>query len=130
MKNLFFIAAVFSLIFYGCSSNKDMYLDSRDIAFMESWRGYNQLNKVYVNHVIEIENLRVYFTSDDLGKTKDGRKIIGLATSNGVIIINATILEGKIVTNEMVLGHELLHILNRKDSFVADPHEPPLRENR
>lgn len=130
MKNLFFIAAVCSLIFYGCGSNKDTYLDSRDVAFMEMWRGYDQLNKVYVNHVIEIKNLTVYFTSDDLGKTEDGRKIIGLATSNGVIIINSTILEGKIVTNEMVLGHELLHIIHKKDVFIADPHKPPLRENR
>ena len=128
MKNTILIITAIVLI-YGCTSKQDTYLDSRDIAFIEMYTGYNQLDKIYVNHMVEIKNLKVFFTGGSLGTTKDGRKIIGLATDNGAILVTATILEGKIVTNEMVLGHELLHILNKNDMLIADPHKPPLREH-
>lgn len=120
------------LLFIGCSG-KDIYLDSRDVAFKESYHGYSALKKYNLIKLIEIKNLKIFITGEEIGTLKDGRKILGLADCNGkrcIITIEGTILEGKVVMNEVVLGHELLHVLNFHDPMICDPHEPPLRNYR
>lgn len=129
MKKLFLLTM---LLILGCSG-KDIYLDSRDTAFKESYHGYSALKKYKVSKLVEIKNLKIYITSEDLGTVKDGRKILGLAdcdNGNCIIMVEGTLLDGKVVTNEVVLGHELLHVLNFHDQTICDPHKPPLRDYR
>lgn len=115
------------VLFLGCATPHEVFLDNRDKANAYAQLGYDQLDKKKVARAIIIRELKVFVTSEPLGKTKDGRRIIGYATSNNIIVLNATMLKGKIVVNEWVLGHELLHILSNNDGIVADPDRPPLR---
>lgn len=114
--------------FLGCVTPHETFLDNRDKAYRYSLQTYSQLEQEEVNRAVIIK-LSVFFTNKDLGKDSRSRRIIGFATSNNTIVVNATMLDGKIVVNEWVLGHELLHVLSNNDSIVADPDEPPLRRH-
>jgi len=50
-----------------------------------------------------------------------GSPVVGYATSNNEIWIFGKRLRGKIIINQAVLGHELMHLLNFKNPRIADP---------
>ncbi len=127
MKKLAVLLVIVAVL-YGCATPHKIFLDSRDEAYRYSLRVYSQLEQKEVNRSV-IVKLRVFFTSKNLGNDSRGRRIIGFATNNNTIVVNATMLDGKIVVNEWVLGHELGHILNNNDELIADPDEPPLRRH-
>jgi hypothetical protein len=52
-----------------------------------------------------------------------GSPVEGYATHGNEIWILGTRVNGKIVINQAILGHELNHLLNFKNSEIADPDQ-------
>jgi len=50
-----------------------------------------------------------------------GSPVAGYATSNNEIWLFGKLVRGKIMLNQAILGHELMHLLNFKNPKVADP---------
>ena len=50
-----------------------------------------------------------------------GSPVVGYATSNNEIWLFGRFVKGKVVVNQAVLGHELMHLLNFKNPKIADP---------
>lgn len=78
--------------------------------------------------VVEIEKVKVYIA----GERKHfkwnraahyGSSPGGYATSNNEIYILGKRLGGIIIVNQVILGHELRHLLNFKNPEISDPDE-------
>lgn len=52
-----------------------------------------------------------------------GSPVAGYATSNNEIWLFGKRVKGKIVMNQAILGHELMHLLNFKNSRIANPDQ-------
>jgi hypothetical protein len=50
-----------------------------------------------------------------------GSPVVGYATSNNEIWLFGRYVKGRVVVNQAVLGHELMHLLNFKNPKIADP---------
>ena len=50
-----------------------------------------------------------------------GSSVVGYANKKNEIWLLGKIVDGKIVINQVVLGHELNHLLNFKNPKIADP---------
>ena len=92
-------------------------------------RGFTALNaSSFEPEVIELENVRIHIVSrrkDFLwGKAaEEGSGMIGYANNKNEIWIFGRIVNGKMVLNQAVLGHELNHLLHYKKPRIVDPHK-------
>ena len=108
----------------GCSSK---YMTYRDASFSASHTAFASLpDDPALHEIIVIESLivhivgsRLLFNWDDAKEAESG--IGGYASSENVIWVFGKTVNGKIIVNEAVLGHELLHLLNWTNPKVANP---------
>jgi len=79
-----------------------------------------------INEVITLEKVKIYIVGDrsyftyPKAAAPDSR-IAGYANTKNEIHVFGRRLGDKIVVNQAVLGHELMHLLNFKNSEIADP---------
>lgn len=79
-----------------------------------------------LHEVIELKNVRIHIVGQrkfmKWGRAlKQGSRVLGYATSRNEIYLFGKIVDGKIIVNQAVLGHELNHLLNFKNPKIADP---------
>lgn len=112
-----------------CASSSCVPLstDYRKYGFRIVERGFVSLEESPDLHeVFLLENLTIHI----VGHRKHfpwekasaiGSPIVGYANKKNEIWLLGKIVEGKIVINQVVLGHELNHLLNFKNPKIADP---------
>lgn len=107
----------------GCSS----YIADREQGFNMIERGFSGLETTPgLYKEVQIERVKVIIVGDreqfkwQKAAAKDSA-IIGYATPNNEIWIFGKVVEGRIVINEAVIGHELVHLLNFQDTTIANP---------
>lgn len=90
-------------------------------------RGFDsQEDTASLNRVIELKNVRVHIVGDRSmfgwkRATEYRSGVVGYAVAEGDIYLFGKVVGGKIVVNQAVLGHELMHLLNHQDPLVANP---------
>lgn len=87
-----------------------------------------------LNRVVEIKEVTIHMVSDrkDFDWDKARNKKTGVAayadTRNQISIL-AKKIGGKIVINQIILGHEFKHLLNFKDRDIVDPDDRQTMES-
>ncbi|MEW6667878.1 MAG: hypothetical protein AB1512_21925 [Thermodesulfobacteriota bacterium] len=79
-----------------------------------------------VNEVVDLGGVKVHIVGhrqyfNYKRAAAYGSPVAGYATSNNEIWLFGRLVKGKIVVNQAVLGHELMHLLNFKNPKIADP---------
>ncbi len=103
------------------------YLGDREQGFNMIQRGFSNLEPTPGMHEeIVLKRVKVVIVgSRDQFQwkkaTAEGSSIIGYATPKNEIWVFGKRLNGKIVINEAIIGHELVHLLNFKNPAVANP---------
>lgn len=101
--------------------------DLRKIGFNEIQKGFATLDKTpNLHEVVELKNVKVHIVGDRKYFKWDraaayGSPVAGYATSKNEIYVFGKRVKGKIVLNQAILGHELTHLLNFKNSNIANP---------
>lgn len=101
--------------------------DLRKIGFNEIQKGFASLDKTpNLHEVIELKNVKVHIVGDRKFFKWDqaaayGSPVAGYATSKNEIYVFGKMVKGKIVLNQAILGHELTHLLNFKNSNIGNP---------
>lgn len=107
-----------------------MATDLRKIGFNEIQKGFASLENSpklqHLHEVVELEKVRIHIVGDRKYFGWDraaayGSPIAGYATSGKEIYVFGKILKDKIVVNQAILGHELMHLLNFKNPKIANP---------
>ena len=97
-------------------------------------QGFNMIQKGFSNiestpglyKEIELKRVKIFIVGDreqfkwEKAAAK-GSPIIGYATPSNEIWVFGKKINGKIVLNEAVIGHELVHLLNFKTPVIANP---------
>ena len=113
-----------AFLFISCVT---MATDLRRIGFSEIQKGFASLDKTPDLHeVIELKNVRVHIVGDRKYLKWDsaaayGAPVAGCATNKNEIYVFGKKVRGKVVLNQSILGHELTHLLNFKNSRIANP---------
>ena len=81
-----------------------------------------------LHETIVIDNIIVHIVGDPKKFNWDkaaafGSPVEGYATYENEIWILGTMVNGKIIINQAILGHELNHLLNFKNPTIADPDQ-------
>jgi len=101
--------------------------DLRKFGFNEIQKGFASLDKTpNLHEVIELKNVKVHIVGDRKFFKWDqaaayGSPVAGYATSKNEIYVFGKMVKGKIVLNQAILGHELTHLLNFKNSNIGNP---------
>ncbi|MEW6668678.1 MAG: hypothetical protein AB1512_25980 [Thermodesulfobacteriota bacterium] len=79
-----------------------------------------------LHRVVELRNVRIHIVGDRSmfewdNATEYRSGVVGYAKASGDIYLFGKVVDGKIVVNQAVLGHELMHLLNFQDPAVANP---------
>ena len=101
--------------------------DLRKIGFNEIQKGFASLDKTpNLHEVIELKNVKVhivgnrkYFKWDKAAAY--GSPVAGYATNKNEIYVFGKKVKGKVVLNQAILGHELTHLMNFKNSNIGNP---------
>ena len=80
----------------------------------------------HLHEIIRLKNITVHIVGQreffEWEKAVNpGSNVAGYATSENEIYIFGKIVNGKIIVNQAVLGHELNHLLNFKNQNIANP---------
>lgn len=123
-QRLIFIFLVFALT--GCTT---LATDLRKEGFDRLQQGFEGIPETPELHdIIELKNVTIHI----VGHRKHfkyekaaayGSPIAGYAKPNNEIWLLGTVVEGKIVVNQALLGHEFKHLLHFKNDRVADPDQ-------
>lgn len=103
------------------------FVADREQGFNMIQRGFSNLEATPdLYEEVQIKNIKVIIVGDRKQFTwkkaaAENSSIIGYATPDNEIWIFGKEVEGKIVLNEAVLGHELAHLLNFKNPKIANP---------
>ena len=103
------------------------FVADREQGFNMIQRGFSNLeSSPDLHEEIELQNIKVIIVGEREQFTWEkaaaaSSSIIGYATPSNEIWIFGKVVEGKIVLNEAVLGHELAHLLNFKNPKIANP---------
>lgn len=126
IQNTVAVLIGFGLIFFfiGCTPYTT---DSRESGFRMIQKSFNALNETPSLHeVVTLGDVKVhivghrrYFHWDKATAFESG--IIGYANRKNEIWLLGRIVNGRIVINQAVLGHELNHLLNFKNYNIANP---------
>jgi len=101
--------------------------DLRKIGFNEIQKGFASLDKTpNLHEVVELKNVKVHIVGDRKYFKWDkaaayGSPVAGYATSKNEIYVFGKTVKGKVVINQAILGHELTHLLNFKNSNIGNP---------
>lgn len=84
--------------------------------------------------VVEIKELTIHIVSDrkdfDWEKARDKKYgIAAYANTKNEISILGKKVGGKIIVNQLILGHEFKHILNFANPDIVDPHDRATMES-
>jgi hypothetical protein len=108
----------------GCGSH---VTDYRKMGFDFMQQGFASIeNTPDVYEVIELEKVRVFIVGDRKHFNWEkaaayGSPVAGYANTNNEICLFGKRVGDKIVVNQAILGHEFNHLLNFKNSKIADP---------
>ncbi|MDQ5986961.1 MAG: hypothetical protein CSYNP_02697 [Syntrophus sp. SKADARSKE-3] len=124
ISGLFFIGLVFLLI--GCTT---VATDRRKEGFDAFQKGFTSIPETPdIHEVIVLKEVKVHI----VGSRKQfnwnvaaafGSPIAAYANTDNEIWILGKMINGKIIVNQAILGHELEHLLNFKENKVANPDE-------
>ena len=103
--------------------------DYRRYGFKEFQKGFENLKDspdLYL--VVDLKDVRIHIVGDrhnfSWNKAKIKRYgVVGYATAGNEIFVFGKVINGKVVVNQAVLGHELNHLLNFKNPRIASPDE-------
>ncbi len=101
--------------------------DLRESGFKEIQEGFSALKKSpNLYEIIELKHLKVHIVGDRKNfkwpkAAAYGSLIRGYATARNEIWVFGKVVNGKIVVNQAILGHELNHIINFRNPRVANP---------
>lgn len=90
----------------------------------KAFESYPETPSLY--EVVELKNIRIYIVGNQDSfnwqyASAFGSPIKGYATKNNEIWVLGKKLNGKIIVNQVVLGHELNHLLNFENRGFANP---------
>ena len=100
---------------------------AREEGFRMYCRAFDNIEPTSQLHrVIELERVTVHIVGRREAFDWEGARayhagVVGYARATNDIWIFGKIVDGQIVVNEAVLGHELMHLLNFRDAAIADP---------
>ncbi|MBW1962686.1 MAG: hypothetical protein JRJ04_14680 [Deltaproteobacteria bacterium] len=112
------------VLFVECSP---MATELRKVGFNEIQKGFDYLPKTpNLYKVVELKNVKIHIVGDRKHFKWDraaahGSPVVGYATTKNEIFLFGKVINGKIVINQAVLGHELTHLLNFQDPEIANP---------
>jgi len=111
-------------LFFGCSHHFFGYKDTGDRNWQSAFLTLPDTPNL--NKTIRLGDVTVHIVGNrsqfECLKFQEERAgVVGYATTGNEIWVLGKIVNGKIVLNQAVLGHELQHLLNWKDSNVANP---------
>lgn len=104
-----------------------LFIECQQRGFTEFSRAYASLPTAPdLDITVELDKVTVHIVGDrskfDWEKAaRYGSPVAGYATSENEIWIFGTRVNGKIVINQAILGHELNHLLNFKAPDIANP---------
>lgn len=111
-------------LFIGCTPYSTGY---RQAGFNMMHKGFVSLNESpFEPEVVELKNVKVHIVSHrkhfNWNKAaEEGSGILGYANNKNEIWVFGRIINGMIVINQAVLGHELNHLLNFKYPKIVNP---------
>ena len=114
-------------LIYGLAGCVPLATDVRKEAFRTFDKSFDSLGESpTLNEVIDLGGVKVHVVGhrhffNYRKAAAYGSPVIGYATSNNEIWVFGKVVRGKIVINQAVLGHELMHLLNFKNKAIADP---------
>lgn len=122
-RQLILAALAFALL----SACVTLATDYRKVGFREMQRGFVMLERPPdLRETIELKNVKVHIVGDrrhfDWDRASSpGSRVLGYARRSNEIWVFGARVDGKIILNQAVLGHEFNHLLNFADPRVADP---------
>ncbi len=114
--------ALFS--FSGCVS---LATDARKEGFNIIQRGFASIDpSPHLHEVIELEKVTIHVVGDRKYFSWNraaayGSPVAGYANTKNEIWLFGKIVNGKIIVNQAILGHELNHLMNFKNKHFANP---------
>ncbi len=108
----------------GCVSHAT---DARKLGFDIIQNGFASIKESpSLNKVIELENVTIHIVGhrryfDNEVAAAYGSPVAGYANTKNEIWLFGKIVDGKIVLNQAILGHELNHLLQFNDKNIAHP---------
>lgn len=113
------------LVASGCSA----FLGDREQGFTLMQRGFSTIESTPgLRQVVELKQIKVVIVGDReqfqwRQAAQKNSNILGYATPDNEIWVFGKIVDGKIVVNEAILGHELMHLLHFSNPTVANPDQ-------
>lgn len=104
-----------------------MATDLRRIGFNEIQKGFDSLEKSpNLFEIVSLKDVKVHIVGDRKYFKWDkaaayGSPVAGYATTGNEIWVFGKFVDGKIVVNQAILGHEFNHLLNFKNPRIANP---------
>lgn len=121
---LCFAAALIALyLLVGCAQSY------REIGFREMQRGFAQIYQPSDLHeIVKLRNVTVHIVGDRKYFNWDyasayGSPVQGYATRNNEIWVFGTVVKGRVVLNQAILGHEFNHLLEFNHPQVHNPDQ-------
>lgn len=118
---------ILSVLFYFFSGCVPLATDVRKEGFRSFDKSFASLDdSPELNEVIDLGGVKVHVVGhrhffNYKRAAAYGSPVVGYATSNNEIWIFGKMVRGKILVNQAVLGHELMHLLSFKEPRIADP---------
>ena len=118
--------ALYALIWWALSC-VPLATDYRKVGFRDMQRAFVALEPAPdLYETVTLEKVTVHIVGDRRKMNWDrasamGSGVLGYARRNGEIWVLGTVVDGRIVLNQAVLGHEVNHLLRFADPNVADP---------
>jgi hypothetical protein len=125
IRTPFLLLAACLIFLLGACAPDSIDLRKEGFALLE--KGFDsQEDSPLLNRTVELGNIRIHIVGDRSLLGSDQAKIsisglVGYATSGNDVYLLGKIVEGKIIVNQAVLGHEVMHLLNFKDPKIANP---------
>jgi hypothetical protein len=123
------IQTLFSFSFFifllGACAPASTELRKEGFALLEKGFSYED-GSPSLNRTVELSNVRVHIVGDQNlvgpGQARDSHPgLVGYSTSENDVYLLGKVVGGKIIVNQAVLGHELMHLLHFKDPAIANP---------
>jgi hypothetical protein len=114
-----------AIVLAGCVT---LATDYRKVAFREMQRGFESLaKKPNLHEVVKLDNVTVHVVGDRnrfrwQRARNEGSRVAGYATRKNEIWVFGAVVDGRIVVNQAILGHELNHLLQ----FATENRPTPI----
>jgi hypothetical protein len=124
IPTLGFLLFLLGLFVSGCVP---LATDTRKEGFQSFEKSFVSLDESpSLNEMIDLGGVKVHIVGQrqffNIQQAKAyGSPVVGYATSNNEIWVFGRTVKGKVMVNQAVLGHELMHLLQFKNPRVADP---------